>query len=65
MNPKEHYGRTYRLTGPELVTGVEIAGKASKGLNRAVRYYSMVIVGFVIGILQRMPTRLYGMGNAR
>ncbi|KAJ3361393.1 hypothetical protein HDU91_003939 [Kappamyces sp. JEL0680] len=37
-NPKAHYGKTYRLTGPELLTGTEIAGKASMGLGRPVRF---------------------------
>ena len=27
-NPNPHYNRTYRLTGPELVTGVQIAGES-------------------------------------
>jgi hypothetical protein len=40
----KHIGITVfiRLTGPELVTGVQIAGKASMGLQRPVRYVNKV-----------------------
>ncbi|KAJ3313688.1 hypothetical protein HDV04_001698 [Boothiomyces sp. JEL0838] len=35
---KKHSGKVYRLTGPELLTGVGIAGKASEGLERPVKF---------------------------
>lgn len=35
---KKHSGKVYRLTGPELLTGVAIAGKASEGLERPVKF---------------------------
>ncbi|KAJ3320408.1 hypothetical protein HDV06_005331 [Boothiomyces sp. JEL0866] len=35
---KKHAGKVYRLTGPELLTGVAIAGKASEGLERPVKF---------------------------
>ena len=41
-NPEPHYGRIYKLTGPELVTGVEIAGKASRGLHKPVMFKNRV-----------------------
>jgi len=37
-NNNPHSGKIYRLTGPELVSGVEIAGKASRGLGRPVKF---------------------------
>ncbi|TPX59600.1 hypothetical protein PhCBS80983_g02367 [Powellomyces hirtus] len=37
-NPTRHLGKTYTLTGPDLLTGVEIAGRASAGLDRPVRF---------------------------
>ena len=40
--PESHYGRIYKLTGPELVTGVEIAGKASRGLCKPVAFKNKV-----------------------
>lgn len=33
-----HNGKLYSLTGPELLTGVQIAGKAALGLQRPVRF---------------------------
>ncbi|KAI9096643.1 hypothetical protein DFS34DRAFT_623567 [Phlyctochytrium arcticum] len=33
-----HVGETYTLTGPDLLTGVEIAGRASGALDRPVRF---------------------------
>jgi uncharacterized protein YbjT (DUF2867 family) len=41
-DPTPHYGMTYRLTGPEQLTGVQIAGKASRGLNKPVRFSNRV-----------------------
>ncbi|KAI8926039.1 hypothetical protein BC831DRAFT_458216 [Entophlyctis helioformis] len=37
-SPADHYGKSYTLTGPEVLTGVAIAGKASRGLDRPVRF---------------------------
>lgn len=37
-NPTRHAGKTYTLTGPDLLTGVEIAGRASVGLDRPVGF---------------------------
>lgn len=38
MDPMQHHGQKYRLTGPELLSGVEIAGKASLGLKIPVGF---------------------------
>ncbi|KAI8892117.1 hypothetical protein BC833DRAFT_626143 [Globomyces pollinis-pini] len=43
-HPKQHSSRTYRLTGPELLTGVLIAGKAAQGLDRPVRFINRSVV---------------------
>ncbi|KNC98051.1 uncharacterized protein SPPG_06465 [Spizellomyces punctatus DAOM BR117] len=37
-NPSRHLNRTYTLTGPDLLTGVEIAGRASMAIDRPVRF---------------------------
>ncbi|KAJ3006842.1 hypothetical protein HKX48_009449 [Thoreauomyces humboldtii] len=37
-NPRRHASRTYTLTGPDALTGVEICGRASQGLRRPVRF---------------------------
>ncbi|KAI8914630.1 hypothetical protein EDD86DRAFT_199747 [Gorgonomyces haynaldii] len=37
-DPKPHFGKKYRLTGPEILSGVSIAGKASMGLDRPVKF---------------------------
>jgi uncharacterized protein YbjT (DUF2867 family) len=41
-NVHEHEGRVYKLTGPELLTGVEIAGKAARGLNKPIKFSNTV-----------------------
>jgi NAD(P)H dehydrogenase (quinone) len=37
MNPERHAGRTYRPTGPALLSGEEMAGILSRVLDRSVR----------------------------
>ncbi|KAJ3168052.1 hypothetical protein HDU87_001281 [Geranomyces variabilis] len=37
-NPTAHISKTYTLTGPDLLTGVELAGRAAVGLDRPVGF---------------------------
>ncbi|KAL2919331.1 hypothetical protein HK105_200974 [Polyrhizophydium stewartii] len=43
VDPEDHAGKTYTLTGPEVLTGVSIAGKASRGLERPVRFINCTV----------------------
>ncbi|KAJ3170374.1 hypothetical protein HDU88_009003 [Geranomyces variabilis] len=37
-NPTAHISKSYTLTGPDLLTGVELAGRAAVGLDRPVGF---------------------------
>ena len=41
LNPDRHASKAYHLTGPEIVSGHDIAAIASRALNRTVRYVNV------------------------
>jgi uncharacterized protein YbjT (DUF2867 family) len=41
MNPERHAAKAYHLTGPQVVSGHEIAAIANRALQRSVRYVNV------------------------
>jgi uncharacterized protein YbjT (DUF2867 family) len=63
-NPAPHVGRTYRPTGPKLLTPEEIAASFSKALGRKVKYQNAPIALFLkvaksLGIPEFVIEELY------
>jgi uncharacterized protein YbjT (DUF2867 family) len=46
MNPENHYGKIYALTGPELATGHDIAKALSQGYKKDIKYYDVSLQEF-------------------
>jgi uncharacterized protein YbjT (DUF2867 family) len=46
MNPENHYGKIYALTGPELATGQDIAKALSEGYKKDIKYYDVSLEEF-------------------
>jgi uncharacterized protein YbjT (DUF2867 family) len=41
MNPENHYGKIYALTGPQLATGNDVAKALSEGFKTEIKYYDI------------------------
>ncbi len=55
MDPSSHAGRTYRPTGPELLSPDEIAGVMAKVLHRKVKYQDISEAMFLKAITALRP----------